>query len=85
MAWTKESWQADQLSKHPGLDQGFELAQHISELLAHVKGPVLHNKSYRISRTQGNSKISERSPRAGPVWRVEQKPESLNHTNDSLQ
>ena len=37
------------------------------ELLEHMKGLVLQNQSYRISTTQGNNRISERSPREDPV------------------
>jgi hypothetical protein len=46
----------------------------IYELLEHVKGPVLQNQSYKISMTQGNSKISKRSPGEDPVLMVQQKP-----------
>ena len=39
----------------------------IYELLEHVKGPVLQIQSCRISMTQGNNRISERSPSEVPV------------------
>ena len=35
--------------------------------------------------TQGNNRISERSPGGDPVLMVQQKPEASNQTNDSLQ
>jgi hypothetical protein len=51
--------------------QGFELTHPniypIYELLESVKDPVLQSQSCRISRTQGNNRISERSPREDPV------------------
>ena len=50
--------------------QGFELAQPsiylIYDLLEHVKGPVLHSQSCRISTTQGNNQISKRNPSEDP-------------------
>ena len=42
----------------------------IYELLEHVKGPVLQIQSCRISMTQGNNRISERSPNKDPVLTV---------------
>jgi hypothetical protein len=39
----------------------------IYELLEHVKGPVLKNQSCRISVTQGNNRISERSLSEDPA------------------
>lgn len=46
--------------------RGFELAHPniypIYELLEHVKGPVLQIQSFRISMTQGNNRITKRSP-----------------------
>ena len=54
--------------------QGFELAYPnicpIYELLKHVKGPLLQIQSCRISMTQGNSRISKRSPSEDPVLMV---------------
>jgi hypothetical protein len=35
--------------------------------------------------TQGNGRISERIPGEGPVLIIEQKPEALNQSDDSLQ
>ena len=56
--------------------QGFELAYpniyFVYELLEHTKGPVLQILSCRISMTQGNSRISERSPSEDPVLIVTQ-------------
>lgn len=34
--------------------------------------------------TQGNNRLSERSPREGPVLIVHQKPEASNQASDSL-
>ena len=54
--------------------QGFELAHPniypIYELLECVKVPVLQIQNYRISMTQGNDRISERSPSEVPVLMV---------------
>jgi hypothetical protein len=54
--------------------QGFELAHPnvhlICELLERAKGPVLQIQSFRNSMTQGNSRISERSPGEDPVLMV---------------
>ena len=51
--------------------QGFELAHPniypINELLECMKGLVLQIQNYRISMTQGNNRISERSPSEVPV------------------
>ena len=42
----------------------------IYELLECVKVPVLQIQNYRISMTQGNDRISERSPSEVPVLMV---------------
>ena len=34
----------------------------IDELLKYMKGPVLQIQNYRMSMTQGNNRISEKSP-----------------------
>lgn len=51
--------------------QGFELAHpninSICELLESMKGQVLHIQSYRISTTQGDSRVSKGSPSKFPV------------------
>ena len=51
--------------------QGFELAHPniypIYELLECMKGLVLQIQNYRISMTQGNNRISKRSPSEDPV------------------
>lgn len=51
--------------------QGLESAHlniyPISELLEHGKGPALRHNSYRISSTQPNNRIYERSLSEGPV------------------
>jgi hypothetical protein len=57
----------------------------ICELLEPVEGPVLLTQSCRISMTQGNNKITERSPGEDPILTVSQKPETSNQTRDSLQ
>lgn len=49
------------------------------------EGLLLRNHSGRISMTQGNGRISERIPGEGPVLIIEQKPEALNQSDDSLQ
>lgn len=46
---------------------------------------VLQNQSCGISMTPENNRTFQRSPCKGPVLTVKQKPEALNHTNDSLQ
>ena len=62
-----------QCSSGPGCG-GFELAHPniypIYELLECVKVPVLQIQNYRISMTQGNDRISERSPSEVPVLMV---------------
>lgn len=54
-------------------NQGFGLVHPnihtINELLECIKGLVLWIQNYRIFRTQGNNKISERSPSKIPVSR----------------
>jgi hypothetical protein len=57
----------------------------ICELLEGMKGPVLQNQNCRISMTQGNNRMSERSLGEDPVLKVQQKPEASNQTNDSMQ
>lgn len=51
--------------------QGFVLGHPnihpICELLEQVKGPILQVQRHRSSMTQGNNKISERSPSKDPV------------------
>ena len=68
--------------------EGFESAHPIiyiiCELLERVKGPVLQPQSCRISMTQGNNRITGRSPSEDPVLMVSQKPEAWNQTNDSF-
>jgi hypothetical protein len=47
--WAQKSWQADQLSYHPGPDPGFEPAHSniypTNKLLEHIEGPVLQNQA----------------------------------------
>lgn len=66
--------QANQLSYHQAQIQGFDLTNPIIypsyELLEQVNGSVLLFQSCRISMTQGNNRISERSPREDPVLMV---------------
>lgn len=68
-----------------GLELAYPNIYLVYELLEHVKGLVLQNQSCRISMTQDNSKIPERSPGEDPVLMVEQKPETSDWTKDSLQ
>lgn len=67
----------------------FELAHPntypIYDLLESMKGSVLWSHSCRISMTWGNSNISNRSFRKGPVLTVYQKSKVMNQTNKSLQ
>ena len=64
---------------------GFKLAQPtmhiIFELLEYVKGPVPLIQRCRISMTQGNNRITGRSPDEDPVLMVSQKPEISNQTH----
>ena len=86
MVEIRENWHTDQFSYHPGPVQGFELAYPktyiISELLGHVKEPVL-----TISVTQATNRIISRSPSENPALVVSQKPEISNqtHCNEHLQ
>jgi hypothetical protein len=50
-----------------------------------MKEPVLLIQNFRISMTQGNNRITLRSPSEDPILMVSQKPETSNQTNDSLQ
>ena len=67
-------WTQDQLTSTQAQIQGFALDHPniypIYELLESVKDPVLQSQSCRISMTQGNNRISERSPSEDPVWIV---------------
>lgn len=67
----------------------FELAHPntcpIYDLLESVKGSVLWSHSCRISMTWGNTNVSNRSFRKGPVLTVYQKSKVMNQTNKSLQ
>jgi hypothetical protein len=56
----------------------------VYKLLEPVKGLVLQIQSCRGSMTQGNNIIMERSPGEDPVLMMQQKPEALNQTSDSL-
>ena len=57
----------------------------ICKLLKHVKGPILKIQSCRISMTQGNNRITGRSPGKDSVWWNRSQMDPLNQTNDSLQ
>ena len=69
--------------------QGFELTHPniytSHELQEYGKGPFLQIQSYRIFMTWDSNRISERSPGEDPVLILQQKRETLNQTNDSLQ
>lgn len=80
-------WRAGELTNSAptqAQNQDYEFAnpniQTIYVLLEHIKRLVLQIQSYRISMTQWNSKMSQRSPSVVPA-----EPEVLNKTNDSLQ
>ena len=67
-----KSWWEDQLSYLSETQiQGFELVcpniYLIDHLLEYVTGPVLQIKSSRVCMTQGNIRISKRSPGEDPV------------------
>jgi hypothetical protein len=68
VVWAQESWQTDNPATQLQI-QGFELAHlniySIYELLDFVKGLALQIQSCRISMTQGNNRISKRSPGRG--------------------
>lgn len=63
--WVRESCCTDQLSYRPGPDTSFELTHPniypIYELQKHEKGLLPLNQSFRISITQSDNRISERS------------------------
>ena len=50
-----------------------------------MKGPVVQIQNYRLSVTQGNNRIFEKSPSEVLVLTEEQKPEILYQANDHLQ
>ena len=54
------------LATNKALIWGFELSHPnnypVYELLEHMKGLAWQSQSYRVSETQGNSGIAERSP-----------------------
>jgi hypothetical protein len=68
--WEQESWQADQVKCLLGPDPVLKLANlniyPIYELLQSMKGLVPQMQNYRISTTQGNNRLSERSPTGVP-------------------
>ena len=70
VVWLWESWWLNSATTQAQI-QGSELAYPnicpIYELLKPVKEPILHIQSYRKFRTQGNNRISERSPSEVPV------------------
>lgn len=82
--------QTDQLSYHPGLHPAAWVdppnTYRIYDLLECVKERVLWNDICRISVTWVGQGISERSLGEGPAMIADccQKPETLNHNNDSL-
>ena len=71
VVWLWKNWRADH---HPNPDPGFELAYpniySICEFLKCMKGLALEIQSCKISMTQGNNRISERSPGEEPVLMV---------------
>lgn len=54
-------------------------------LMEFMKGSVLKIQNYSISMTQGNNRVSEKSPSEVPLLTEQQKPESLFQTENSLQ
>ena len=84
-----ESWWADQLSYPPGPDLGLWVGPR--QCLPHLwtSGTCEETGSLdpklQVSMTQGNNIISEKSPGEDPVLIVEQKPETMNQTTESLQ
>ena len=46
------------------------MAHHMYDLLEHIKEQVLKTLSFMTSMTQGNNRISKRSPNEGPAWIV---------------
>ena len=90
--WGQESRRASRLTSLDSSQaqiQGFELAHAstypIEELLECMKGSVLQIQNYRVSMTQGDNRISKRSPSEGPILIELQKPEASDQTNESLQ
>jgi hypothetical protein len=55
----------------------------IDELLECMKELVLQIKNYRISMTQGDNRLSKRSPSKDSVSEEYQKPEALYQANES--
>lgn len=74
VAWVKESWWTDHLSCPPGSDPRLWVSppQHLPRLWANgVHDGASHAEhSFRLSLTQDNSRISERSFLEGPVLMV---------------
>jgi hypothetical protein len=66
-------------SYYPGPNPG------LCEWLSWIKRQVLLIQSCKISMTQGNNRITERSPGEDPILTMSQKPEISNQINDSLQ
>lgn len=77
-----------QLSPRPTF-RCFQLAHSkiyiICELLGDLKGPDPLTQGFRMSKTQGNNRITGKSPGEDPILMVSQEPETLNRPNDSLQ
>lgn len=87
LAWAgRENWQADQGSYHPDPHPGLWTGPPtICVLLALLKGSVFKNQNCRISITQNNSRLSERSPSEDSDIDSVAEAKGLKQTGDSLQ
>lgn len=84
-----ETLQADQISYHPGPDPRIgnvpcPTPKSISSVYRLVKGPILLIQSCWMSMTQGNNRITSRSPNEDPILKVSQNPDTMKQTNDSF-
>ena len=78
----RESWRADQIQG----SERFHLQIYIiCKGLGCMKWPALLIQSGRISMTQGNKRITGRSPSEDPILMESQKPETSNQSSNSLQ
>ena len=66
---TQENWATTQ-AQTQGFEVSYPSIYPIYELMEHVKRQGQQIQSYRISMTQGNNRIYQRSPNKNPVWIV---------------
>ena len=92
VAWPEQYWRVCLGGADGGaeqLSQGSELSHPqiciICKLLGCMQGPVLLIQSCRISTTQGDNRITGRSPNDDPMLAMSQKPEILIQTRVSVQ